>query len=93
VHIVGDEALRPTADEVRVWACQAWEALTNVGKYVRRSSYWEALDQLHEARTSLSRLGAGRARAPGPLWAIGAHRRWGEDAAQDRQVRPPGRRR
>ena len=53
VHPVGDEALHPEPDEVRVWACQAWEALANVGKYVRRSSSWEALDQLHGARTDL----------------------------------------
>ena len=44
VHIVGDKALAPKADEVRVWACQAWEALANVGKDVRRSSFWESLD-------------------------------------------------
>ena len=58
VHIVGDEALAPKADEVRVWACQAWEALANVGKYVRRSSFWEAVGQLHEARGNVFRLWA-----------------------------------
>jgi len=58
VHIVGDEALEPKADEVRTWACQAWEALAHVGKYVRRSSYWEALDHLHGARANLFRLWA-----------------------------------
>jgi hypothetical protein len=58
VHVVGDDALYPRADEVRVWACQAWEALANVGKYVRRSSFLEALDQLYEARGNLFRLWA-----------------------------------
>jgi predicted nucleotidyltransferase len=58
VHIADDEALDAKADEVQVWACQAWEALANVGKYVRRSAYWEAVDQLHEARANLFRLWA-----------------------------------
>jgi predicted nucleotidyltransferase len=62
VHIVGDDGLYPKADEVRVWACQAWEALANVGKYVRRSSFFEALDQLDEARVYLFRL-----------WALSEH--------------------
>ena len=43
VSLVSDQALEPEADEVRVWACQAWVALANVGKYLRRSSPWEAL--------------------------------------------------
>ena len=58
VHIAGDEALDAQADEVRVWACQSWEALANIGKYVRRSSYWEAVDQLQEGRANLFRLWA-----------------------------------
>ncbi len=72
VHIVGDEALDPKADEVRAWACQAWEALANVGKYVRRSSYWEALDQLHEARGNLFRLWALAERVPQARYGVTA---------------------
>lgn len=72
VHIVADEALGPTADEVRAWVCQAWEALANVGKYVRRSSCWEALDQLHEARTNLFRLWALAERMPEARYGLTA---------------------
>jgi len=72
VHILGDEVLQPKADEVRVWACQAWEALANVGKYIRRASYWEAVDQLHEARTNLFRLWALAERAPQARYGVTA---------------------
>ena len=83
VRIVGDEALDPKADEARVWACQAWEALANVGKYVRRSSFWEAVGQLHEARANVLRL-----------WALAEHvpqARYGLTALVDAGARmPPG---
>jgi predicted nucleotidyltransferase len=83
VHVVGDEALDPKADEPRVWACQAWEALANVGKYVRRSSYWEAEGQLHEARDSVFRLWAFAERVP--------QARYGLTALVDAGARmPPG---
>ena len=58
VSLVGDQVLEPEPDEVRVWACQAWVALANVGKYLRRSSPWEALRELDDARTNLFRLWA-----------------------------------
>jgi hypothetical protein len=58
VHLVDDEVLDPGPDEVHLWACQGWEALVNVGKYLRRSSFWEAQNQLDEARKSLFRLWA-----------------------------------
>lgn len=58
VTAVGDEALEPKPDEVRLWACQAWVALANVGKYLRRSSPWEALRELDQARTNLFQLWA-----------------------------------
>jgi hypothetical protein len=64
VHIAGDEALDAKADEVQVWACQAWEALANVEKYVGRFSYWEAVHRLHEARANLFRLWALAERVP-----------------------------
>ena len=83
VRIVGNEALDPRAEEVRVWACQAWEALANVGKYVRRSSYWEAHGQLDEARANMFRL-----------WALAEHvpqARYGLTALVDAGARmPPG---
>ena len=58
VHVLGDAVLDPNADEVRTWACRGWEALVNVGKYLRRGSYWEALSQLEQARDHLFRLWA-----------------------------------
>ena len=83
VHIVGHEALDPRAEEVRVWACQAWEALANVGKYVRRSSYWEVRGELDEARANMFRL-----------WALAEHvpqARYGLTALVDAGARmPPG---
>jgi predicted nucleotidyltransferase len=72
VRVASDEGLDAKPDEVRVWACQAWEALTNVGKYVRRSSYWEAVDQLHEARANLFRLWALAERVPEARYGITA---------------------
>ena len=49
---------RATAEEVREWAFLAWIALANVDKYLRRGSAWEALEQIHEARTHVWRLWA-----------------------------------
>jgi hypothetical protein len=72
VHIAGDEVLEAKPDEVRVWACQGWEALANIGKYVRRSSYWEAVDQLHEARANLFRLWALAERVPQARYGVTA---------------------
>ena len=72
VRVAGDEALDAKPDEVRVWACQAWEALANVGKYVRRSSYWEAVDRLHEARANFFRLWALAERVPQARYGITA---------------------
>ena len=72
VRVPGDEALDAKPEEVRVWACQAWESLTNVGKYVRRSSYWEAIDQLLEARANLFRLGVLVERVPEARFGITA---------------------
>lgn len=58
VVVVDEAALDPKPDEVRLWACEAWVALANVGKYLRRSSFWEAERELAAARTNLFRLWA-----------------------------------
>jgi predicted nucleotidyltransferase len=47
-----------TPEAVREWAFLAWVALANLDKYLRRGSAWEALEQLHEARTHVWRLWA-----------------------------------
>jgi hypothetical protein len=72
VHVVGDEVLAPKPDEVRLWACQGWEALVNVGKYLRRSSFWEALGQLDEARANLFRLWALAEKVPQACYGVTA---------------------
>lgn len=43
-------------DMVRTWCCLGWEALADLGKYVRRESPWEARARLEEARVQLWRL-------------------------------------
>ncbi len=40
------------------WACLAWEALANLGKYLRRGSIWEARDRPEAARGHLWQLWA-----------------------------------
>ena len=45
-------------DAAWTWACQAWEALANLGKYLRRRSPWEAHDRLEAARNHLWQLWA-----------------------------------
>ena len=47
-----------TAEQVREWAFEAYVALLNMDKYLRRASPWEALEQLHGARTLAWRLWA-----------------------------------
>jgi hypothetical protein len=47
-----------TAEDVREWTFEAFVALLNMDKYLRRSSAWEALEQLHQARTLVWRLWA-----------------------------------
>ena len=46
------------SDQVREWAFGAYLALLDMDKYLRRRSLWEALEQLHEARTMAWRLWA-----------------------------------
>ena len=58
VEVVSDAVLAPRPEEVRLWAASAWEALLNLGKYVRRGSCWEARRQLEEARALLFQLWA-----------------------------------
>lgn len=58
VEVVSDAILAPRPEEVRLWAASAWEALLNLGKYVRRGSPWEARHQLEEARALLFQLWA-----------------------------------
>lgn len=61
---------RATAEAVREWASLGWIALANLDKYLRRGSSWEALEQLHEARTHLWRLWAVTCGAPYPAFGL-----------------------
>ena len=47
-------------DEPRHWLLDGWEALSNVAKYLRRGSLFEAIDQVHRARSRVLQL-----------WAVG----------------------
>lgn len=45
-----------TAEQARQWTMLGWWALSNVAKYVRRTSLFEAIDALTDARTQALRL-------------------------------------
>jgi hypothetical protein len=47
-----------TPEQVREWAFGGWAALADAGKYLRRTSAWEALAQLHAARNAWWQLWA-----------------------------------
>jgi predicted nucleotidyltransferase len=59
-------------DQVREWAFEGFVALLNVDKYLRRRSLWEALEQLHEARTLAWRLWAVAEGIPFPAFGVTA---------------------
>ncbi len=56
IRYVGTEAVAPKGDELRTWEYLAWTALLDTGKYLRRSSLWEALHELEEGRRYVERL-------------------------------------
>lgn len=47
-----------SAEDVRGWLLDGWEALANVAKYVHRGSLLEAIDQVHRARGRVLQLWA-----------------------------------
>jgi len=59
-----------TADQVREWAFGSWCAVADLGKYLRRRSWWEALDRLAEARGQLWRLWAALLGVPNPQYGL-----------------------
>jgi hypothetical protein len=56
--------------QVREWACLAWVALADLGKYLRRASPWEALGRLGEARGHLWQLWATSQRVRDPQYGV-----------------------
>jgi hypothetical protein len=59
-----------TPEQVREWAFGAWCALADLGKYLRRRSWWEALDRLAEARGQFWRLWAAALGVPNPQYGL-----------------------
>jgi hypothetical protein len=59
-----------TPAQAREWAFNAWACLADVGKYLRRRSYWEAMERLHQARNDYWRLLATSAGIPNPQYGI-----------------------
>jgi hypothetical protein len=60
----------PAPAQVREWAFHAWCALADTGKYLRRGSPWEALNQLNNAREQLWRLQAVAGGVPDPQFGV-----------------------
>jgi hypothetical protein len=50
--------LQATPETVYEWSFLGWVALSDLAKYLRRGSVWEALERLQEARTQVWRLWA-----------------------------------
>jgi predicted nucleotidyltransferase len=59
-----------TPEQIREWAFRAWCALADLGKYLRRDSRWEALEQLHQARSQLWQLTAAAGAVPDPQYGL-----------------------
>ena len=63
---------RASSADVREWAFEAHVAMLNMDKYLRRGSLWEALEQLHNARTLVWRLWAVAEEVPYPAFGLTA---------------------
>jgi hypothetical protein len=61
---------RADADALREWNFDAWFALANLDKYLRRGSLWEARASLEEARRSLLSLHAAAHGVPSPVFGL-----------------------
>ena len=66
----GDGPAADLAAAAWTWACLGWEALANLGKYLRRGSIWEAYDRLQVARSHFWRLWALSEMAPEPQYGV-----------------------
>lgn len=52
------QSLHASAEDLRGWLLDGWEALSNVAKYLQRGSTLEAVEQIHRARMDVFRLWA-----------------------------------
>jgi sporulation protein YlmC with PRC-barrel domain len=68
--VTREEKTSTSNEQVRIWACLAWEALTNVGKYLRRQSPWEAHRSLETARDMFWRVWAVAEAIPEPQYGL-----------------------
>jgi hypothetical protein len=59
-----------TPEQVREWAFLSWCALADLGKYLRRGSWWEARGRLDEARAELWKLQAAAGRVPDAQYGL-----------------------
>ena len=60
----------PSAAEAREWLLLGWWALSDVAKYARRGSLFEAVERLTEARQQALKLHAAAARVPFPSFGL-----------------------
>jgi hypothetical protein len=61
---------RADEDALREWNFDAWFALANLDKYLRRGSLWEARASLEDARRSLLSLHAAAHGVPSPVFGL-----------------------
>jgi hypothetical protein len=59
-----------TPELIREWAFLGWEALANLGKYLRRGSLWEALSRLDQTRDRIWALWAAARGARYPVFGL-----------------------
>jgi hypothetical protein len=59
-----------TPEQVMEWAFAAWCALIDLGKYLRRGSWWEALQRLNDARSQTWNLWAVALGVPNPGYGL-----------------------
>ena len=60
----------PTVAEAREWVMLGWWALSDVAKYLRRESLFEAVERISEARQQALRLFAVARRVPYPAFGL-----------------------
>lgn len=60
----------PTESEAREWAMLGWWAISDVAKYLRRGSLFEAVERINEARQQALRLYAAARQIPYPAFGL-----------------------
>ena len=60
----------PSAAQAREWTMLGWWAISDVAKYLRRASWYEAAERVGEARQQALRLFAAARRVPYPVFGL-----------------------